>query len=366
MAWDVSFINGINISGGGNVLLNQLIQDMVNQTNFIEDLSGLKDLALLTSTRAIGQDDTFTALSGPVELDGIAENGLKTEAIRSKTPNKGFKIKEYGNKLTTSFLMRQRIEKTQDLNGADNSVLKGWSDFLDNGKFLFDWGIYNMAIDVINLLYKGFSITTQNGPGSATPKGQAMFSATQSVRGWAIIYRNTLTTANQAFAAASLQDALDTHKTQLRLDNGYRVKQPKWAYQLWSWRYGIVWMRKVLNTAGSLSDVYSGGYGAGTNNNANQRNQFDFDGNKIELKEFELMGDTDKFGNTIGSDTSWYVVNADTVQNIKWFRLISLYDPQVKTYVNNDTDGYVTDIRLWYAVDHYGVEAGIVGSLGTV
>lgn len=344
---DVQFINGINMTGGGSILLNQLIQDMINQTTLDQDLSDLRDKALLFQTRAIGENDVFTALSGPVELDPILENGLKTEQTRSKTPNKGYKIKEYGGKLTTSYLMRKWLEKTTDLNGADSSVLQGWADFLNNGKFLFDGGIYNMGIDVINLFYKGFSITAQFGPGSATPKGQPMFSATQPVRNGALTFSNILTTPNQALAYASLQDSLDIHKKQLRFDNGYRARLPKGPFELWVSRANAINARKILNTPGSMSDIYSGAYGASSNSsNGAQRNQFAFDGNDIMIKEFELQGDTDKNNVLIGSDAAWYVANPDNMKVIKGLRLINLYDPEVKTYVNNETDGYICDIRL--------------------
>lgn len=265
--------------------------------------------------------------------------------------------------------MKQWLESTTDLNGADSSVLSGWADFLNNGKFLFDGGMINMGIDVINLFYKGFSITTQNGGGSATPKGQPLFSATQPVRNGSIIFRNTLTTPNQALAYASLQDSIDTHKNQLRFDNGYRAKMPKGAFELWVSRANALNARKILNTVGTMANQYAGAYGAASTTNSansNQMNQFDFDGNSVMIKEFELQGDTDKNGNLIGSDASWYTVNPDNMRVIKGLRLISLYDPTVKTYINNETDGYICDIRMGYAVDHFGAESAMVGSLGTV
>lgn len=361
MAGDVNFTSGISISGGGDSLLNQLLGDLVNQTNFIEDLSQLKSQALLTNTRALGRSVKYSSLSGPVELDPILENGTKPEADRAKTPDKGFAIKEFGNKLSTTYLMRKWIEETGSLKGADASVLEGRNDFMNNGQYLFRGALYNVAIDVVNLLYKGFSITTSNGPGSATPKGKALFATNHSVRNGALTFRNTLTTANQSFSASSLQDALDTHKTQLRFDNGYRVKLPKSFFEIWTSRANAVNVRKVLNTPGSQSGIYSGVAG-----NANQMNQFSFDGNAVEIKTFELMGETDKNGAAIGNDTMWFVVNPDNMKQIKGLRYIDLYDIFVKNYINNETDAYVADIRVGYTVDHYGAESAIVGSLGTV
>lgn len=87
-------------------------------------------------------------------------------------------------------------------------------------------------------------------------------------------------------------------------------------------------------------------------------------GNKIKLVELELLGDIDKNGNTIGSETMWFLRNPRYVQKTKCFKCVKLYNPRIKNYSNDDTDAQIVDIRIGYAVDHYGAECGIFGSLG--
>ena len=44
--------------------------------------------------------------------------------------------------------------------------------------------------------------------------------------------------------------------------------------------------------------------------------------------------------------------------------MIKLYEPLVQNYKSDDTDTQVVDIRIGYAVDHYGAECGVFGSKG--
>lgn len=357
MAGDVSFINGIEIGAWWNTLLNGLLTDMVNEIPFWQDLSSISSMIWLTQTRALNLSQKFTAISWPLELDPISENWLKPQQQRDKMPDKWFLVNEYGGQIDTSYLARKWIEKSQALSGADPSVQAGWNTFLDNGTFLLKGALKNIAIDAIRLLEKGFSISTAYWPWSPTPKGKALFTTDHSTRGGGITFRNVLTTPNQSLSSSSLQDALNIHKTELRYNNWYRVEQPRWAYQLWCGRKLAVTARWILNTGDNKAGIFSG-----TWNNANQLNTF----NMVEIVEIPLMWDTDKNGNSIWSDTMWFLVNMDMLRTIKWFRMITLYDPYIKNYLNEATDSYVVDCRLWFAIDHYGAESCIVWSQGTV
>lgn len=64
MAGQVFFNNGINISSGGNVLLNGLITDIVNELN-AQDTSYKQDKVEMafTDTRALNIDQTFTGVA---------------------------------------------------------------------------------------------------------------------------------------------------------------------------------------------------------------------------------------------------------------------------------------------------------------
>lgn len=82
------------------------------------------------------------------------------------------------------------------------------------------------------------------------------------------------------------------------------------------------------------------------------------------MHEYELLGDYDKHGNQIGTANMWFLRNPLYCQRTKCFKMIKLYEPLVQNYKSDDTDTQVVDIRIGYAVDHYGAECGVFGSKG--
>lgn len=355
---DIVFNNGINIAGGGNTALNGLITDIVSEMDLQLEYGDLRDSMKITETRALSQDQKFQGYAGAFEIDPIVENGIKPEGERLILPSKGFQIQEYGQKYTTSFLMSQWLQKSETLQGADSSVKAEWQTLYNNAKYLLKGAMLQRNINMVNLWYKGFSISSAYGPGSATPKGQPLFSAAHPVRNGALTFRNILTTPNQALSVASLQDALNIIKTEVKLENGYKVKPPMQGYTLYVGMDLAVTARQILNEYGTLIQ-YSG---VGTN--ANQANQFAFKGNKVTIKEVPLFGDLDKNGQQIGLESMWFLVNEEMMGMSRAQRFVTLYDMIIKNYPNNETDAYIMDIRDAFTVDHYGAEAYIVGSLG--
>ena len=162
---------------------------------------------------------------------------------------------------------------------------------------------------------------------------------------------------NDALTPASLQVAIEILKTKVLNENGYRVMTPRGAFKLYVGKNLAVTARQILNTPNSQSGIFSG-VGA----NSNQINQFNFNGNLVEIVELTWLGQRDKFGNLIGTDAYWFLSNPAQLSTVKGFRLIDLYDTTIKNYMNNETDAYIVDARLGFAVDHYGAESGIFGS----
>lgn len=359
MAWQVFFNNGINVSSGGNILLNGLITDIVNEADLGLDYNVLKTKMDFTDTRASSLDEVFTGVDGPTELSKIVENGLKPEKERTKLPDKGYAIVEYGNKITTSYLMRKRLETSSTLTTADPSVKKEWLKIYDDARYLLEGAMMNITQEMTMLWVEGLNpVSAFNGPGSPTPKGKPLFSLTHPVRDGTLTFANVAPT-NIAFSATNLQVAIDILKTGVRNENGYKVQGPRGFYKLYVGMDLAVTARQVLNTAGNQVGVYSG-----INNNANQLNQFSFMGNLVEIVEIPRLGDVDTNGQAIGTEATWFLTNPRYLQTSKGFKTISLYDPEIKNYLNNDTDGFVIDARLGFAVDHFGAEAGIFGSKG--
>lgn len=182
-----------------------------------------------------------------------------------------------------------------------------------------------------------------------------------------------MSTANKELTKAWLQDALDTLKTQVKLQNGKYVKQGTApVYQLYCGTVLAVTARTILNTYGKQAMMYAGNYGSSTaaGSNANQMNQFYFEGNMVEIVELPSIGDITEtaygYGSTLGAATYWFVTNPFVIDRLGAMKKFEDYAPRMKNYEKNDNDTYVVDIRANVGVDHYYAEAGVVGSQGTV
>lgn len=369
MAQDVFFNNGITIASGGNKLLNGLMTALVNETDLQAEYGWYKKDLMFHEQKALSLDETFSGIAWPLEIDKITENGVKPEWTRTKLPNKWFEIVEYGEKLTTSFLMYQWIQKSRSIKGASNDVKKEWKNIAKNAKYLIEGAMMRMSIEMTKVLTEWFGTpATTHGPGSPTPKGNPLFSIQHTSRNGALTWRNmgTGSELNKALAVTggddTVQNALDVLKTVVRLENGYKVGRPKgWqAYELLvsSTNYPIAWEILNLKQKGQLSKY------SGQGSNSEQTNIFTFDGNKIHLKELEMLWDLDKNGDAIGTEDMWFLRNPRYVQKSKCFKMIKLYEPRIKNYASDDTDAQVVDIRIGFAVDHYGAECGIFWSKG--
>lgn len=363
----VFFNNGITVASWWSKLLDWLITALVNETDLQTDYAGYKEALMFHEQKALSLDETFSGIAWPLELDEISENWVKPEWTRTKLPNKWFEIIEYGEKLTTSYLMYQWIQTSRTIKWASSDIKKEWKKIASDAQFLIQWAMLRMSMQMTRVYTQWFGTPTASyWPGSPTPKWLPLFSIQHKSREWALTWRNmgTASNLNQPLTVANwvarLQDALDVLKTVVRLENWYKVAKPKgWeAYELLvsSELYPIAWEILNLKQKGNPSH-YSG---KGTN--SEQTNIFNFDWNKVQLTELELLWDIDKVGNPIGTANMWFLRNPRYIRIAKAFKCIKLYDPVIKNYPTNDTDAQVIDIRVWYACDHYGAEAGVFGS----
>jgi hypothetical protein len=183
-----------------------------------------------------------------------------------------------------------------------------------------------------------------------------LFDANQPYKNGTATFSNLLTTPNLPLSTASLQDALDKQKSSLRLQNGDRIMTPS-VYKLIVSRENAIEARRILNTAGNQVGVYSG-----TGANAQQLNQFSFEGNIVEICENAFIGYTKTNGSQVGTNGNWFLLNADGASMASAMRFITLYDAEVNVYQNDSNNNTYVSLDLGYAVDHYGLESFIVGS----
>lgn len=364
MAWEVFFNNGINVASGGHEALDALVTELVNEQDLQLEYGGYKEALGFVEQMARSKNEKFSSRAGVVEMDEIHENSVMPEAERTKNPNKGFDIKQYGNKLTTSKLMTKWLKQSNTLEWAKDDIIKEFDKMIDDGKDLIEMAMMRITQEMVKVYTEWFSITSSFGPGSPTPKGNSLFSINHTARQWQITFGNVDPSGvHQPLSATSLQTGLDVLKSVVRGENGYRVKNAKY-YELICGTDLAVTARTILNDPQYGGQPTGLGQYSGTGTNANQANQFTFKGNQVRIVEIPFLGDYDKNNNQIGTDSNWFLRNPEIIKKSRALKMISLYDVEIDNYYVKDTKAYVIDADMGFAVDHYGAEIGLFGSKG--
>lgn len=363
---EIIFNNKLTYGAGESILMPTLTalfdQDLVSKeySNDIPMKMGY------TPTRALSPDQQFSIIIGAYELDVITEDQDIPSLSFGKGKEKGFEIVQYGGKLGLTKLFRKWLETAKVLDGADSSVKSAYNRMVNDVTTLRRSALKSKNIAATEVLTKWWTATAANGAGSATMYGQPLFSASHpygnAATGNAGTFSNLLTTADKVFDAAwvQLQDAIDIHKSVLRLQNGDRVEIPTKFTVMCSNKLATT-VRKVLNTAGNQVGMYSG-----QGSNASLLNQFSFNGNTVELVENPFLWFVKKNGEVVGSDDYWFVMNTEAIETAQALRQITLYDTEVNAYQNDSNNSTYISLDMGIAFDHYGLESFIVGSRGTV
>ena len=342
----------ITFNGVGSDLMNPMITKVVDQINLERDTKNVKSELGFVDTKPLSEKETFGSVNGVNELPKILENGTKEEIEKAVGPEKGYKIVEYGGKITSSYLFGVWLKTAQTLKGADTDLKAEFISQSKSVKNLMSAADKGMEIECTKLYAKGFSISAANGAGSATAKGLPLFSASHTIYKTGGTFSNLI---SGAVTEANLIAAIKLHIA-ARLENGSRVAQPRMAgYDLYVSPDKEMDTLVILNNSSKF---------AATGSNSSAMNQFMFDGSRINLKVMEKLNDVDGNGATIGSATMAFLVNTPMLKQAEALKFIRLYSPVVKQYIDNETDQSVTDIRNGFAVDHFGAEYFIVGFSG--
>lgn len=364
MEGKVNFIDNISIAWGWGEVLNSLITSFINQSDIITYTQNTLDAMYFKRQKALSLDQKFTSKSWAIELEERDENWVIAEIPSSKTPNKWFRIKEFWGKKSVTQLFNKWATITEVINMADTNVKMAFAKFKEDGFDLLEGAKINIELEAVKLLTNWFSVTSDFWPWSPTPKGLSLFNANHTIDNGYVTrtFSNILSTPNQAFSVATLQEMIDIHKTELLMDNWHRTPMPA-VYEIWCGRALATEVRKAINTPWSQAGIFSWDT---TNTNSNVQNQFNFEWNRIEIKEIARLWEYTGKWVKIWLDTMYFLVNPMLLKKMEGFRFISLYSPEVSTYVNNETKATVTDVTLWFALDHYWAECAIVWSQWTV
>jgi hypothetical protein len=357
----VIFENLLTLASGVDVL-TPATADIFDQAKVSYEMqNSIMDKMGYVETRAINPSQTFSISIGAYAIDEIDE-GQDLPFMKVGFGNaKGFKVRSFGNAIPISDLFYEWLKVAKTLEGADSSVGQEFANLRSNMKKLLDGARLKMEREATKVIANGWTIEK---PTDATPYGQTLFASTHPYLEGTATFQNILGgsygTLDDDLNATSLQHALNVHKSAIFLQNGNRVDTPS-KYTLMVSRKLAVTARQILNTKGTQVSMFSG---AGSN--ATQVNQFNFDGNVVEILENPFLGAKDgRSGETIGSEDMWFVINAEAMKEAKALRKVILQSPKMTVWTNNSNKNTITDLVCKADFVHIGAESFIVGSKGT-
>jgi len=352
----------VTYQGSGFPTLDGTIIETFNRDDIMPEHKQYMSIMDYSDTPLLNPSQTFAAKAAPTSMGNVLETGIAENADMIFTPKKGVYQVEIARKYSRSHLFTKWARQAKTLQGAPDAIQAELLDVASETRDLALAYDSRYAEEMVKLWTKGFSVTAANGPGSATPKGKALFDThTYGVTGSLISGTFTnFTNGALTFTSSSADILAGTTRLQTlinqlkatRDENGKYVKQGG-LYKLYVSRIREVFWKQVLNNSSQFS---------GQGSNAMQENQFLFNGNKVEIVVLDLLGQPDYTGTTIGTTDYIFVTNSVALKQSKSLKTYRLYPLTIESWVNMDTKVLTTDARAAVGVDHYWMELFIAGS----
>lgn len=292
-----------------------------------------------------------TRIGSVSALPKINENGDRPRQKYSTGDEKGYRVEQYGWSYGISKLAMKVIKDSGlDTGLLHPTVAMELQDLASQIKRLGIQAKITMVDEATKLFTKGFSVSSDYGAGSASPDGEALFSA------WHASGSNLVTGAiTDANAQTKLLEGIDKLRN-VKNDKGGVYRLPKMFTLVCSPENEYIW-RKALNNG----EYYSSKQDDVALANGVTVNVFtSVDGFKVALLVLESILQPDVDGVAIGTGTESFLLDADRLKMAKALRLIKLYDVEVDDYVDQRTKEYVVDCDFAFTVDHFGAEIGVV------
>lgn len=352
----------VTYQGSGFPTLDGTIVETFNRDDVMPQHKMYMSIMDYTDTTLLNPSQTFAAKAAPTGMANVLETGIAENAEMVFTPKKGIYQVEIARKYSRSYLFTKWARQAKTLQGAPDSIQAELLDVASEARDLALAYDVRYAEEMVKLWTLGFAITTSNGPGSATPKGKALFDThSYGVPGSAItgtftnFTNGALTFTSSAadiLAGTTRLQTLINQLKQTRDENGKYVNQV-WPYKLYVSRVREVFWKQVLNNSSNFS---------GQGNNAMQENQFLFAGNIVELVCLDLLGQPGYDGVNIGTTDYIFITNSGALKQSKSIKTYRLYPFTITSWDNMDTDVLNTKGRAAIGVDHYGAELYIAAS----
>ena len=350
----------VTYAGSGFPTLDSTIIETMNRDDVMPDHKQYMSIMGYKETNLVSKDQSFAAKSAPTGMKNMLDAGTTELKDMIFTPKKGIYQQPMGAKYQRSDLFTEWARHSRTIEGANGTIQAELLDTASNMRELALAYDIRWAEDLVKVWANGFSITAAQGPGSATPKGKALFDThTYGVGALAGTFTNytngalTFTSSSTDILAGTtrLQTLINQLK-QAKDENGKYVRQGG-LYKLFCSRVNEVFWRQVLNNESKFS-------GQGTN--AMQENQFLFGGNRVELVVLDILGQPDVYGNAIGTTAMIFVTNASVIAQAEAFRAFRLHPLKLRSWENMETAVLTTEGRGVIGCDHFGAELYIAGS----
>lgn len=343
----------------GSQLFDQLIVTSIEKGKFSKAGEVYAKALSFTKSPILWPATKYGSMDPGNGLSESAENAKAPELARRFGNSKGIYQKVYKGKITATGLFYDWLKNTKTLEGANSDIQASALSLAKDVKYTMDQGEKTKSQIMTKVLTLGASITAPNWPGSATPDGQPLFSASHPIAATGGTQSNlvTGTLPDTSTRITRLESAVAALRG-MRLANGdfvytniteaspYVLKCPVTEKYQWE---------KALNGY----KVWSG-----NGSNANQVNMFTVGGYNIIVEELPTLGTYDADGVIIGDTTASYLLNPAYLEEAEALRWYTVHDMSVVTDEVKDPRSFVALGELAFGADHYGAELGIVKITG--
>lgn len=340
-------------------MFDQLIITSIEKAKFSKAGEVYAKALAFTMSPVLGPNTKYSSIEPGNGLQKSSENAKAPELSRRFGNTKGIYQEIYKGKITATGIFYDWLKKAKTLNGADSDIQASALQVGKDMTFIMQQGEKTKAQVLTKVLTLGASISTANGPGSATPDGQPLFSANHPILALGTVQSNIVTGAftNTAARIALLETAVQRMRN-MRLANGDFI-------------YTMVTDASPYILKCSVTDKYEwekalNGYKVWSGNgaNANQVNMFTVGGYNIVVEELPTLGTYDADGVIIGDTVAAYLMNPAYLNEAEALRCYTIHEMSVVTDEVKDPRQLVALGELAYGADHYGAEVGIIKMTG--
>lgn len=343
---------GIYSENEGAKLIKAEILKVIDEQVFSAGLDPVSDAIGYSMEVLEIPNGEFTSMLWTHSLDELGEFDQYPILNKEQGFTKGYKVSRRGWKIAISKNLRKWIEASTSSAKLSPTVKSELSKLARDTNTLINAAKLTKNEVATEVLTKGFSVTAAYGPGSATPDGVALFSASHVIKATGATQSNLVT---GALSQVKLEEAIE--KLRNMKDGIGRKMRRASSYTLIVPSELEATARKILNDGSKFASAVSD---TETNNGVTS-NIFQWDGFKIELLVLDTLNQPKKDGTLVGSATQWFVLNKEAAREMGAFKYLSLYNEEMDMYLDNDTKVLYVDVDLSFTCDAYQPEV-IVGS----